>query len=119
MKKHLRSFQYAANGLRICFLSEINFRIHLLAAITAAGAGWYFRINRAEWIAVIGSIAAVLMAELFNTAIEQLCNLVSPGHNLIIGKVKDLSAAAVLVSAIMAAVTGLVIFLKYIILWIN
>ena len=50
------------------------------------------------------------MAELFNTAIEQLCNLVSPGHNLIIGKVKDLSAAAVLVSAIMAAVTGLVIF---------
>ena len=59
MKKHLRSFQYAANGLRICFLSEINFRIHLLAAITAAGAGWYFRINRAEWIAVIGSIAAV------------------------------------------------------------
>ena len=73
------------------------------------GCRWYSRINRAEWIAVIGSIAAVLMAELFNTAIEQLCNLVSPGHNLIIGR-KDLSAAAVLVSAIMAAVTGLVIF---------
>jgi len=113
MKAFIRSFYYALNGLRICFLSETNMRVHVLAAGMAVFLGWYFRISELQWIIVLACIAFVWFAELINTAIELLCNVVSPGHHPVIGKVKDLAAGAVLVSAILSASIGLIIFLPH------
>lgn len=89
--------------------------IHLAAAILVVIAGFFFGIERGEWIAIIGCIGAVMAAEAFNTAIERLVNLVSPQWHPIAGEVKDIAAGAVLICAIAAAIIGLIIFIPYII----
>lgn len=113
LRKRLKSFRYAFNGIKIMFSSEHNSWIHLLAAIIVLLLGFYFHINSTEWILVIIVIAMVLAAELINSAIEIVINLISPGYNTKAGKVKDLAAGAVLVCAIAAACIGIIIFLPY------
>jgi diacylglycerol kinase (ATP) len=111
LSERLNSFRYAINGLRILFKEEHNARIHLLAAILAIFFGFYFGISAMEWIALIIVIGLVFILEAVNTALENLADVVSPGKNEKIGVVKDLGAGAVLVSALLAVVVGLIIFL--------
>ena len=109
--KRLKSFTYAFNGLRILLLEEHNSRIHLTAAICVVAAGILFHISPLEWVAVIFAIGMVFGGEIFNSAIEDLADVVCTERDERIKKVKDLSAAAVLVSAITALVIGLIIFI--------
>lgn len=109
------SFKYAFNGIFIAIISEANIKIHIIAASLVTAMAIYFRISNAEWILLILTMGFVISAELFNSAIESLTDLVSPGQNTIAGKVKDIAAGAVLVSAIAAAIIGLLIFLPKII----
>jgi diacylglycerol kinase len=90
-------------------------RIHALAALLAIVAGFALSITAIEWCLIIGCIGLVFMAEVFNTAIETLTNLVSPEFNPLAGKTKDLAAGAVLIAAITAAVIGIIIFLPYLV----
>lgn len=94
-------------------------RLHVLSAIGVIVAGFLFDVTKLEWCLLAGSIGLVLAAEIFNTAIETLTNLVSPQHNSLAGKTKDLAAAAVLVAAITAAIVGLIIFIPYILNAVN
>jgi len=109
--KRLKSFVYAFNGFIVLIRDEHNARIHLVAAVLAVAMGFILKISWPEWIFLSIVIGAVFMAELFNSAIENLCDHLSPGPSEKIKKVKDLSAAAVLVCAIVALVTGCLIFL--------
>ncbi|RYZ94074.1 MAG: diacylglycerol kinase family protein [Sphingobacteriaceae bacterium] len=111
MKKLLRSFGYAFKGLSYAFATQLNFKIHVAAAILAILLGFLLRITTVEWLWIILSITIVLLVELINTAIETLTDLVSPGYNEKAGHVKDISAAAVLITAIFAFFTGMVVFL--------
>jgi len=111
MKKLIRSFGFAFKGLGHAAATQLNFRIHLVASVVAAGMGFALHISVSEWLWVILCIALVLVAELFNTAIELLTDLVSPEYNKIAGHVKDISAGAVVVAALFALVTGVLIFL--------
>ena len=111
LKDRFNSFKYAFKGITSLFQSEANAKIHLLAAILVVIAGIYFQISLVEWMICTLCIVAVFSAEAFNTAIEQLTDLVSPEHNEKAGRIKDLSAAAVLLIAIGAAIAGLIIFL--------
>ena len=70
-----------------------------------------FKISKHEWIAVILSIGLVFVAEIINTSIENLSDFVSPGENEQIKKIKDISAAGVLIAAIIAFTIGMIIFL--------
>jgi diacylglycerol kinase len=115
IKKMLRSFGYAVNGLRAVARSEQNFRIHLLLAALAILLGWGLSISMLEWVLIIGCIAAVMGAETMNTAIEKLCDVVSPQYHDKIKVVKDLAAAAVLIVSIGALITGGIIFIPRII----
>lgn len=110
MKSEIKSFTYAWNGILYAIRSEKHMRFHLLATILVVIAGWFFNINTTEWCLIILCIGGVCMAELFNTAFEQLVNLVSPQHNLIAGRVKDVAAGAVLIFSIAALIIGLVVF---------
>lgn len=110
IKKMLKSFGYAANGLRAAARSEQNFRIHLLLAGLAVLLGCGLGISAGEWGMVIACIAAVMGAEVMNTAIEKLCDVVSPQYHEKIKIVKDLAAAAVLIVSIGALITGAIIF---------
>ncbi|GAA4319895.1 diacylglycerol kinase family protein [Mucilaginibacter gynuensis] len=111
MKKVIRSFGYAFKGIGYAFKTQLNFRIHSVATLIAAAMGFWLRISTAEWLWIILCIAIVLLTELLNTAIETLTDLVSPQYNEKAGHVKDVSAAAVVVSAVFALIVGMMIFL--------
>jgi diacylglycerol kinase (ATP) len=111
MKKLIKGFGYAFKGIGYAASTQLNFRIHLVATLVAIGLGFYLHISTAEWCWIVACIAAVFITELLNTAIEILVDLVSPGYNIKAGHVKDVSAAAVLVTAIFAAIIGAIIFI--------
>lgn len=111
----IRSFGFALKGIKQCFISEANFRIHFLLALVVIIFAVFFQISTAEWIAVGFCIAFVIVMEMLNTAIEKLCDVVHPDVQAGIKKVKDIAAGAVLVAAVFSAVTGLIIFVPKII----
>lgn len=108
--KRLKSFKHAANGLAIFFREEHNARVHLLMAMCFVIAGFYFHITHLEWIAIVMSIGFVIGMEALNSAIESLADYVCPERDDMIKKVKDLSAASVLLAAISALVVGIIVF---------
>ena len=113
MKKRAASFSHAFNGLHILWNDEHNTRIHVIIGLIVIVAGFYFDLTRYEWLAICGIIALVLSAECFNSAIENLSDFVRPEYHETIKKVKDLSAAAVLICAIASVIVGLIVFIPY------
>lgn len=115
----MRSFGYAFKGIAYATTSQLNFRIHLFATAIALLLGWFLQINAGEWQWLMLCITIVLITEIFNTMIETLVDLVSPGYNEKAGKIKDMAAGAVVIAAAFALITGIVIFLPKILLLIN
>jgi len=111
-----RSFIYAWSGVRMLLAGEHNARLHLAAAVMAIILGILFGISPGEWVAIVLCIGAVFMAEAFNSAIEALCDLVSPGPHPLIKRAKDMAAGAVLIMATAAFVVGCIIFIPYLLL---
>jgi diacylglycerol kinase len=111
MKRVLKSFVFAFNGLKDCILHEKNFQVQLVISIFVIAAGFFFYISKAEWLVILICFSVVLSLEIINSAIEKLCDLVCPDFNLTIKKVKDMSASAVLFSAIISFIIGCIIFL--------
>ena len=112
-KKQLRSFRYAWQGIRQCVGREQNLSFHLIVTVLVIGAGFVFGITPGEWTAICLCIGLVVSAELFNTAIERLVDLVSPQRHPLAGQVKDIAAGAGLVCALAAIAVGLIIFVPY------
>lgn len=110
-KKISGGFIYAFNGLRIFIKEEYNSRIHFIAALCVLTASFIFRISVYEWLAVIFASGLVISLELINTAIEEIADFISPEKNEKIKKIKDLSAAGVLVGAVTAFIIGLIVFI--------
>lgn len=111
MNKFIRGFGYAFKGIRHAVKTQLNFRVHLLCALIAVLLGYALKISTAEWLWVSLCTGMVLLTELINTAIELLVDLVSPQYNEKAGHIKDMCAAAVLITAITSLVIGTVIFL--------
>lgn len=88
--------------------TELKFSSHYYSS--GDSCRFFFGITRTEWIVIILCIGVVIAAELFNTAIEKLVDLVSPERHPIAGQVKDIAAGAVLVCAVAAAIIGIIIF---------
>lgn len=107
------SFKFAFKGLAAVFRHEPNMHLHVIASIAVLIMAYRCEVTRTEWCILIFCIGLVWMAETFNTALETLTNLVSPEHNALAGKTKDLAAGAVLLAAVTAAVIGIIVFLPY------
>lgn len=107
------SFKFALKGLAAVFRNEPNMHLHVMASVVVVVMAYRFEVTRTEWCLLILCIGLVWMAEAFNTALETLTNLVSPGHHPLAGKTKDIAAGAVLLAAITAAIVGVVIFWPY------
>ena len=107
----LKSFSFAVAGILEFFLSGRNARIHLCAAIAVIITGFVFHLSSLEWIVVIIMITLVLVAEMVNTSIESLCNLVQPEIHDQVRIIKDIAAGAVLVTSIGSVVTAAIIFI--------
>ncbi len=111
MNRLVQSFRHAFRGLATAFRTQPNLRIHLLAAALAIALGFFLHISPGEWLALTLAIAFVIAAELFNTALEFLADRITSVHDPLIGKAKDLAAAAVLVTTFAAAAVAAIIFL--------
>lgn len=113
MKRFLRSLRYALSGVGKS-LDEGNMKIHVSVAILVVIAGLYFGITKVEWLAVWLCFGLVWVAEIINTAIEDLCDIAKEELKLTYEKTKwprDLAAGAVLVATIVAITVGLWIFM--------
>lgn len=107
-----QSFGYAFVGFTH-LLGEANFRIHLVGLAVVLGLGTWLELGGTEWACIATSIAFVLMAEAFNTALERLADAVVPQRHPLVGAAKDVAATAVLLSAAGAlAVAGFVLLPK-------
>lgn len=118
VKDRLKSFTYAFNGLKILFRAEHNARIHLVIAILACLMGWFLQISAFEWLVILLLIGIVFALEIVNSCIEYICDFISPQIDERIKRIKDLASAAVLISAIIAVICGLIIFLPKIYLYL-
>ena len=108
--KMVRSFAYAWQGILYCIKTQLNFRIHLVVLSMAITVGLILNISTTEWLFIIGCSMLVLALELLNTAIEKLCDTISTEIQPELKIIKDVSAAAVLLSAVGSVVTGSIIF---------
>jgi len=110
MKKFLLSFTYAWKGFSYAFRTQLNFKVHSVTAALAILMGFLFDLSIREWLWIFLAIGVVLIAELFNTALEAFVDLVSPEYNPKAGIVKDVAAAAVMITAFLAILIGLMVF---------
>jgi diacylglycerol kinase (ATP) len=111
LKSRFDSFKFAFRGLWSLLKNEHNSRIHLLAASAAIALGIILKINLYEWSLLVIVIGIVFIAELINSSLEKLADLVDREWNESIMKAKDYAAAAVLISAIVSVVVGGLIFI--------
>ena len=109
-KKRLASFGFAFKGIATLIRTQENAQIHLLAVIIVTILGFLLKISTNEWCFVIFAFSMVLASEAINTAIEFIIDLVSPDYHPLAGQAKDVAAAAVLFTALGAAIVGMIIF---------
>jgi diacylglycerol kinase (ATP) len=108
--KTARSFTYAFRGIYLVIRFENNTRVHLFATILALMLGVLCKLSAMEWAIILMQIGLVWAAEIFNTALEKLVDLVSPGFNPKAGAIKDIAAGGVLVISLMSLAVGILIF---------
>ena len=112
MRAFLNSFAYALRGIYIAVKTERNFKVHIIAMCLAIALAAYLKLSVPEWGLIIFSIGFVLCAELFNTAVERLGDKMASGErNAAIRNIKDLSAAAVIISALTALTIGIIVLI--------
>jgi diacylglycerol kinase len=111
MRKHTISFINASKGIWTAITTQSNLRIHFLAGSLVLLLATYLQISLDHIIDLILVISLVITAEMVNTSMEFMCDAVTLEHNENIKFAKDVSAGAVLISAIFAVLIGLVIFI--------
>ncbi len=107
----VRSFGFAFEGLAILVRTQPNFRIHIVAGFAALGLGLVLRLSPPEVALIVLTVGTVLVVEAINTCLETMCDLVSPTYHPLVKKCKDVSAAAVLISALAAVGVAALLFL--------
>lgn len=110
-KARLHSVRFALNGLRILWSEQHNSRVHLLVTIIVLMLALILRMPLTQWVMLLLLIAIVWVTEALNTSVEYLCDRVTIEQDPLIGKAKDVAAAAVLLASIVAVVGGLLLFI--------
>lgn len=113
MGDRFKSFRFAINGIAILVRTQHNAWLHLLGTAVVIALGFAFQVSLGDWGLLAIAIGQVWIAEGFNTAIELLADAVTLDQHPLIGKAKDVAAGAVLLSAIGAAVIGLLVFIPH------
>ncbi|APB70442.1 diacylglycerol kinase [Paenibacillus peoriae] len=106
------TFRYAAEGVMYALRTQVNMRIHVAVALLVIVAGLTLHISRLDWLFVCVAIAIVIVAELFNTAVEATVDLISPDIHPLAKAAKDTAAGAVLLAAVFAVIIGIFVFYR-------
>ncbi|MEW4488556.1 diacylglycerol kinase family protein [Thalassoglobus sp. JC818] len=115
----LISLKIAIRSLFEAAATERNFRIQLAVAVAVIVAGMVLGLTTLEWIVISICIGGVLSAELINTAIESVVDLLQPDIDERARRAKDFAAGSVLVASIVAAIVGLLIFSRHLREWLQ
>jgi diacylglycerol kinase len=110
IRRIVRSFGFAAEGLATMLRTQPNFWVHVAAAFIALGLGVVLGLGAAELALIVLTIALVMIVECLNTALETLCDLVSPEYHPLVKRAKDVSAAAVLIGAVASVGVAVLLF---------
>jgi diacylglycerol kinase (ATP) len=119
LRRIVRSFGYAVEGLGVMLRTQPNFLVHVTAATVVIVAGLMVHLTPAEFAIVALTIALVLIVECLNTALETVCDLVSPGFDPLVKRAKDVSAAAVLIGAAGAVVVAVLLFAPHLVSYVR
>ncbi|MCE4956147.1 diacylglycerol kinase family protein [Macrococcoides caseolyticum] len=111
----MKRFLYPIQGFITLLKKDVNFVNHLIAAVMVIIFSFYFQITKVEWMFVIIAIFSVLFMEVINTSVEYVVDLVTEDYHELAKHAKDTAAFAVLLSSIMSASIGIIIFMPYII----
>lgn len=114
-RNYFESQQFAVTGLLLILKNERNFRFQLGVSVLVVIAGLLLGVSHADWVALFIVIALVLVAEAFNSVIEAVCDTISQDYRINIKYAKDVSAGAVLVSALVSVIAGIIIFFPYVV----
>lgn len=108
-----KSFNYAFRGVIFLLASEQNARVHAVITILVGIAAYIFGVTRIEAAVLFMAVILVFAIEIINTAIEKVFDVCHPGNHRLIAAVKDAMAGAVLISATIATVVAILVFLPY------
>ena len=114
IKRLFKSFRYALNGFIKTFREEQNLQIQSIMALAVLLSAWYFRLERLEWALLIFAIGLVMFAELVNSAVERVADVLKPRIDIYVKVIKDVTAAAVMLASFIAAIIGLIVFWPHI-----
>lgn len=106
----VKSFAFALHGFLAALKEQRNLRIHLFISALVLAVAYLLEINFLEFSILLLCMGLVISLELVNSSIEGLVDLISPEKKALAGKIKDISAAAVLVAAVTASLVGIIIF---------
>jgi diacylglycerol kinase len=116
--KFLLGFRYAFWGIASLWRDQLNIRVHAVATVLVIVVGLILDVSRIDWIALVLAAGLVWTAEALNTAIEHLADAVHPDNHPLVGKAKDVGAAAVLLAAIAAFIVALLVYIPYLCDWL-
>ncbi|WP_426278526.1 diacylglycerol kinase family protein [Chryseobacterium sp. S-02] len=109
-----KSFLNAFRGVFLMLKSERNFQIEVLAFFINLFLILYLKLSTTDTVLILIVSFGVLSSEIFNTAIEKLCDIVQPEFDKRIGFIKDIAAGAVVIMTILSVVVGILVYWKYI-----
>ena len=113
VRQVVKKFSFALDGLKAAYRLEQSFRIQLAVSVAIVFAGSVLGLTHIEWLFLITAIGVVLSLELLNTMIEKMLDLLHPARHDSVKLIKDVSAAAVLISSLAAAIVGLLVFARH------
>lgn len=119
ISSYWRSFGQAYRGILYSWKTQKHLRFHIVAGTIVLIAAWWLKLTRWEWAILLLTIGSVIAAEVMNTAVEIVVDLVQPNFHPLAGMAKDVAAGAVLVTAIQAVAVGIVIFGPPLIRWVG
>lgn len=111
MTKHAISFKVALEGISYALRTQPNFRVHTIASIFSVILGLLLNITQVEWVVLSLTIMMVFTAEMINTSIESMTDLITTEHRKSAKIAKDVAAGVVLTAAIGSVIVGALIFL--------
>ena len=112
IKRLFKSFIYAFRGLKTIFKEEQNFKIEVFIGLIVIILAVYLKFDYIEIVILILTIGFVLLAEVVNSVVELISDILKPKLDHYVKKIKDMVAAVVMVASFVAVIIGIIIFVK-------
>lgn len=118
-KRLIKSFTYAFRGLNKIFREEQNLRLQAIVGIIIIIIAFVLGVKPIEWCLIILAIFIVILLEIMNSAVERITDVLKPRIHTYVKEIKDIMAAGVMLSGLMAIIVGLIIFIPYILKYVS